>query len=505
MDAKGRNYRVRIGGTAHSAGGLITDGQDANTVVLSLGEFTSSDPYWQYDFHVGDDGTQRATVNAGWTQLHLFKRTRPRGFFVPAQTAGYFFSIGGIVANSVHGGAYNEGFINEYVTRMRVMDWQGVIHIIDQEEELRHWRCSFGLLGIILGVEFRLEQRTRLEMYSVKRTLDQWDEKEFWKFIMDDAEADIPMDSVPLDEESKAQLHSTRKSWNGEFFIDFLNSGWHGTQPTMFSYSQKKNENASDEDQNLVPDDIDANYQAILDERVTDGWHGQMTWDEAARRDGAPPIAICGVQLDVNGLLECFRWLGLARVMSFSAVAEMPNMIQTQREKVNDGFFLTRSPAALAAAFFVKPDRAFEAMNKLRDHTWKSRSSTKFVWNLPGEYRFIRVADKATLQPMEAGLWFNAQMISFSDLAESDLDWRREFKAVEDYWVNDLGARPHMGKLWGMEELPNGDIEPFSHAYACTIYSQAAKDAFNSYRLLWDPQGLFFSGLGPKLLEPCPK
>merc|ERR1712151_1311525 len=86
------------------------------------------------------------------TQLHLFKRTRPRGFFVPAQTAGYFFSLGGIVANSVHGGAYNEGFINEYVTQMRVMDWEGNIHIIDDEAELRHWRCSFGLLGIILGI-----------------------------------------------------------------------------------------------------------------------------------------------------------------------------------------------------------------------------------------------------------------------------------------------------------------------------------------------------------------
>merc|ERR1712176_766094 len=197
------------------------------------GEFTSSDPYWQYDFHVGDDGSQRATVNAGWTQLHLFKRTRPHGFFVPAQTAGYFFSIGGIVANSVHGGAYNEGFINEYVTRMRVMDWQGVIHIIDQEEELRHWRCSFGLLGIILGVEFRLEHRTRLEMYSVERRLHDWNEKEFWRFIMHDAEADIPMSSLPSHIQN---LH-----------------GNHGSKPVMFSYSQKKSENASDVPENGIP------------------------------------------------------------------------------------------------------------------------------------------------------------------------------------------------------------------------------------------------------------
>merc|ERR1712039_1078282 len=64
----------------------------------------------------------------------------------------------------------------------------------------------------------------------------------------------------------------------------------------------------------------------------------------------------------------------------------------------------------------------------------------------------------------EPGLWFNAQMISFSDLAENDQAWRKEFKAVEDYWVQELGARPHMGKLWGLEEVADGDIEPFSHA-----------------------------------------
>merc|ERR1712194_38317 len=227
------------------------------------------------------------------------------------------------------------------------------------------------------------------------------------------------------------------------------------------------------------------------DEKVTDGWHGEMTWSEAARRDGAPPIAIGGVQLDINGMLDKLKWLGLARMMTGSALMQMPSMIRHQRNKVNDGFFLTRSSAALAGAFFVKPDKAFAAMNKVRDQVLNSRGSKKFVWNLPGEFRFIRVADKATLQPMKPGLWFNAQMISFSDLAESDHAWRKEFKAVEDYWVQELGARPHMGKLWGMEEFPNGDIEPFSHAYACTIYSQAAKDTFNAYREAWDPQGLF--------------
>merc|ERR1719195_1925604 len=104
---------------------------------------------------------------------------------------------------------------------------------------------------------------------------------------------------------------------------------------------------------------------------------------------------------------------------------------------------------------------------------------------------------------MEPGLWFNAQMISFSDLAKNDHAWCKEFKAIEDSWVHELGARPHMGKLWGFEKYPNGDIEPFSTAYACKIYSQEAKEIFNAYRQQWDPHGMFFSGLGPKLLGPC--
>jgi len=500
--AKHKGYHVRIGGTAHSAGGLITDGKDVNTFVISLGEFKSYDPYWEFDFH-GEPGNQRATVNAGWTQLHLFQHTRPRGYFVPAQTAGYFFSLGGIVANSVHGGAYNAGFVNEYVTALRVMDHAGNIRVIDQEADLRHWRCSFGLLGIILGIEFKLEYRSRLEMYSVKRKLETWNEEEFWKFIMEDAEANIPLSSVPLDAGTKAHLRNSQTSWNGEYFIDFLNSGQSGETPTMFSFSQKMNENASDAPENGIPENIQENYQAILDERVTDGWHGDMTWSEAARRDGAPPISIAGIQLDINGFLDTFKWLGLARVMTSSALSQMPSMIRQQRDKVNDGFFLTRSPAALAGAFFVTPDKAFSAMNKVRERVLSSRGSKSFTWNLPGEFRFVRVEDKATLQPMEPGLWFNAQMISFSDLAENDQAWRKEFKAVEDYWVNELGARPHMGKLWGLEEAADGDIEPFSPAYACQIYSKSTKDTFNAYRKTWDPEGLFFAGLGPKLLVDC--
>merc|ERR1711870_227568 len=123
-------------------------------------------------------------------------------------------------------------------------------------------------------------------------------------------------------------------------------------------------------------------------------------------------------------------------------------------KKVNDGFFLTESAVALAAA--------------------------DFVWNLPGEFRFINVEDSAVLQPVPAGLWFNAQMISFPDLAKNDQAWKRDFKIVEDYWVKTLHAKPHLGKLWGFERDHEGTVEPFSDSFACTIFSDATKAKFNA-------------------------
>jgi len=197
------------------------------------------------------------------------------------------------------------------------------------------------------------------------------------------------------------------------------------------------------------------------------------------------------------------KGLPLAKIMSSQAIANIPRLARTLSNKVNDGFFLKDSAAALAAAYFVEPSKAFEAMDFLRDVQLASKSSKDFVWNLPGEYRFINVLDSAVLQPVPAGLWFNAQMISFADLAKHDQAWKKDFKKVEDYWVNTLGAKPHMGKLWGFSTQSDGTVEPFSEDYACSIYSDATKAKFLEYRKTQDPEGLFFAGLGAKVLAPC--
>jgi len=284
--------------------------------------------------------------------------------------------------------------------------------------------------------------------------------------------------------------------------VDFVNGG---DTPTVSVYAQKANSSVDmDFDGQLgVPEHVDRNYARLMSKRVTDDWHGAMSWSEAARRDGAPPIKIAG--LDVNDMLKAMKKLPLAKTMSSQAMTNIPRLARNLREKVNDGFFLTQSPAALAAAYFVHPSKAFEAMDYLRNVQLESLGSKEFVWNLPGEFRFIHVQDSAVLQPIPKGLWFNAQMISFADLAKNDQAWKRDFKKVEDYWVKHLKAQPHMGKLWGFEkeEGGNGDVEPFADSYSCTIYTDEQKAAFSAHRQHWDPEGLFATGLGMKFLAPC--
>jgi len=491
--ARGKGYKVRISGAGHSAGGIVTDGKDDSVFVVSLAEYTAPGE-WEFGIRDMPDGTKRATANAGWTQFDLYERIRPLGFFVPAQTAGYFFSLGGIVANSVHGGSYRAGFIHSYVTRMRIMSFDGTVKIIDDEEEMRYWRCSFGLLGIILGVELQLEYREQLQMYSVDRKLDAWNAEEFWKFIKQDAEADIAPELLPAE-----GGQGSRKAWNGEYFADFINGG---DTPIIAVYAQKAN---SSVDPNFggqlgIPDDIYQAYATLKNAPVTD-YRGLMSYGVAARRDGAPPIKIVGV--DVNDMIGALRTEQVAHIMSHEAMTNIPRLARKLANRVNDGFFLTQSPAALAAAYFVAPDKAFAAMDYLRKVQLESKGSKDFVWNLPGEFRFINVSDSAVLQPVKPGLWFNAQMISFADLAVNDQAWKRDFKKVEDYWVKELKAQPHMGKLFGFETGADGAVEPFADSYSCTIYSDEQKASFEAYRHQQDPEGLFATGLGMKFLAPC--
>jgi len=169
---------------------------------------------------------------------------------------------------------------------------------------------------------------------------------------------------------------------------------------------------------------------------------------------------------------------------------------------MNDGFYAYKVPQVVFSSYFIPPENLFKAMDVLAKNYKDHENSDAFEWNAPAELRFITVSDDAVLNPVPAGVWANAEFMSFPINGKPDQGWKSAFMAVEKEWEK-LGAKPHLGKFWGFEEN-DGRVEPYQPSKACTIYSEAQKATFNEYRHQVDPDGLFAGGSAMLLLAPCP-
>jgi hypothetical protein len=182
---------IRPMGSTHSAPGIVASQKDNdeenNIVIVSLINYTPDDPEWNDikiiinnnsnnntstdnndDDDDDDDDDAQVRTPAGKTQLELYSIIRPKGYFLPTQTAGWLFTMGGIVANSVHGGHFGKSFLHNYVTSMRVMYSNGTIAILTNEEnenDLCMWRSSYGLLGIITSITIQIEKHDTKDQY----------------------------------------------------------------------------------------------------------------------------------------------------------------------------------------------------------------------------------------------------------------------------------------------------------------------------------------------------
>ena len=135
--------------------------KDKNTVVVSLAYHVVSDPNWQDTLNTDKSNIR---IGAGKTFLDLMTIARPSGFLLKTRTAGRMFSVGGVIANSVHGGGKDAGFLYEQVSGLLVMTYDGTIQEVISSWELSNWLCSTGLLGIILAAEIKLIPDDGLEM-----------------------------------------------------------------------------------------------------------------------------------------------------------------------------------------------------------------------------------------------------------------------------------------------------------------------------------------------------
>ncbi len=109
-----------------------------------------------------DEATGTLTCEAGTSLAQIIEDFAPRGFF-PAITPGTkFVSVGGCIANDVHGKAHHvDGCFSECVEAMEVLLADGRVVTASRQEHPDLFWASFGgmgLLGIVLTATIRLRR-----------------------------------------------------------------------------------------------------------------------------------------------------------------------------------------------------------------------------------------------------------------------------------------------------------------------------------------------------------
>lgn len=374
----------------------------------------------------------------------------------------------------------------------------GTIRVIDDPAELRFWRNSFGLLGFITALEFSLDYRPQFQAYFKQQEVN-WNEEDFWTFLKQDGHADLPQD-VP-------GQAGDGKAFFGQFFLNAYEAGDNG-KATMTAIIWRANENATEEGiLSTAPDNVADGYRDTMtastrDEILSD-WpeNGKGSFDvyneynSGVRHWGGPNILPLG--WDLNDILG-----GFPRTMTKLSMSGSEMLINSNRDAMNDGFYAMKVPNVIYAAFFIEPSKLFEAFNVVVDSFKRHDGSSAFAWNGPPELRFIKVEDDAVMNPVPAGLWAVSEILYFP-VAEDDQDWKRAFKHLQDEWEDRLGARPHIGKMWGFDTAADGTVQPYQWERACRLYSDSQKSAFDAFRRQTDPDDLFAGGDAMKLLSSC--
>ncbi len=131
-----------------------------------------------------DPETGWVRVEAGVSIQDLIDTFLPRGWFVPVVPGTQFVTVGGAIANDIHGkNHHSDGTFCDHVRRVELLTAKGEVVICDAETEPDlFWAtvAGLGLTGIILSAEIKLAPVAGpwIEMESIRlRNLDHFFEE----------------------------------------------------------------------------------------------------------------------------------------------------------------------------------------------------------------------------------------------------------------------------------------------------------------------------------------
>eukprot|EP00581_Thalassiosira_minuscula_P019778 CAMPEP_0183733056 /NCGR_PEP_ID=MMETSP0737-20130205/40049_1 /TAXON_ID=385413 /ORGANISM="Thalassiosira miniscula, Strain CCMP1093" /LENGTH=709 /DNA_ID=CAMNT_0025966229 /DNA_START=330 /DNA_END=2459 /DNA_ORIENTATION=+ len=529
---------VRPAGSGHSAAGVVAEeSTQSNVVVVSLVEYAPSDRDWAAVDLVasgGDEATVR--IPGGSTQLKLYATIRPAGYFLPTQTAGWLFTIGGVLSNFVHGGVFGKGPVHNHLVSLRVMLWDGTIKILNDPDDLRFWRNGYGLLGIITAAEFMVVRRPDFWFGTLPLQPPQggWNAGSFQAYI-DGIKAEYSAAEFFLNPHNKDILAVVQKDrppvtpvspsisdsactwswWN-----------WQCEPPELCSYQYRVGDwTTSDSCRAAVQPTPTSDDQCTWDYLSFSCRHpehcsyqfqlGDLTLEESCRLTIPPPpsadamaeayrrLLIENELLGVNGVpigddrlqqdaICLASRVGLETILVDQVMQEIPRLVRDASERTMDGFFVGETiplPTPLIG-YLVPADKLFAVLDAI--------AKLDYALSSPIEWRYVTFNnddDDAVLHPgnLRSGEWAAVECVSIEIPGWTPDEWRQNFLDFEQTF-KDAGGVPHVGKYFGMGVDDTGLIQPFQNVEAGSLYEESQIMDFRTYAGKVDPNGLFRSG-----------
>ena len=523
--------KVRCVGATHSAPGLVTDGSpEANRqIVMSLFYYqppVEEEPpvsfagdSWRLGPETIDPVEKKVRIPAGMTYLDLYQHIRPQCFFLPNQTAGWLFTIGGTVTTPVHGGVFGADMINRYVTGLRVIEFHAGeprVRIITDEAELRHWRAGYGFLGVITSVEFGgLVERDNFKISHIENTIV-WNEANFNALIQTSLNdhiyselfLDARSDLDATDPTGEGTIHQVVFDMKGPG--EYVPLSWRcnlnkSLYRTWYKTLQKSWGPDSDHPLGLIGDKIVAFVNTALEDLTA----------------ANPAAANSQLSAGANIELSAFGY-GL---YAFECATQ-----------VNDGFWVKAAPCATIFAYFCPFEYCFEFMDTYRtvflDRWNESVDPLRNRFNQMAEFRFVDIQPNGpTLFNLPVGKYVVSEVLTLNGYTPSKVD--EAFYEMEQAWQHIpytggedpanpkylaperrktlpggsevLQVYPHTAKNWAYSG-PATDHLPFDEAkmalvqYQC--FTNVERIAFNVLRKLRDPHDIFLCPQASWLIQP---
>lgn len=169
--ARRNQLSVRVAGAGGAFSPCVASEVDApRGLLLDLSAYAEpSQPNLRID-----RATCRVWVSAGWSVSKLCSRVQlqyPRLFLPSAAVGGPALTVGGAIASCAHGNAPGCGLLAESVLALRVIGADGKPRLVRDPSELRLWRCSYGLLGVITHVELQFVRLIDIQPMHRERAL----------------------------------------------------------------------------------------------------------------------------------------------------------------------------------------------------------------------------------------------------------------------------------------------------------------------------------------------